>query len=127
MAVEAVIRTFRRDNIQLPVLTASDGREALKLLRGDDATRKLNSPPLIILYLNMAGMNGLEFLEALRADPALQHHLVFVWTTSDSCRDREACYAHRVAGYVLKSSSDARHAYMSQLVTLYRDHVKLPC
>src|SRR3981081_1763133 len=87
VAVEAVTRAFRRDNIQLAILTASDGREALKLLRGEDSARSLNSPPLILLDLNMAGMNGLEFLQALRADPLLQHHIVFVWTTSDSCRD----------------------------------------
>ena len=57
---------------------------------------------LILLDLNMPKMNGLEFLRALRADPALRSLSVVVLTTSDDERDRIEAYNLNVAGYILK-------------------------
>ena len=46
--------------------------------------------------------NGLEFLRALREDPALRPLTVVVLTTSDDERDRIEAYNLNVAGYMLK-------------------------
>ncbi len=53
------------------VLCAKDGHEALAVAR--DAT-----PDLVLLDLNMPGMDGREFLAEIRAEPALAHLNVVV-------------------------------------------------
>lgn len=58
---------------------AGDGREALDLL----ATMP-EAPELALIDWNMPNMNGLEFVSAARADPALrQMTLVMVTTESE--------------------------------------------
>ncbi len=49
---------------------ASDGRQGLAQLKG------MPTPSLVLLDLMMPGMNGWEFLEAQKADPALAAHKV---------------------------------------------------
>jgi len=49
------------------VITASDGREAIALLR-----RVSVAPSLILLDLMMPGMDGAQFREEQRRDPALE-------------------------------------------------------
>jgi CheY-like chemotaxis protein len=125
VAIEAVERALKQEQLNLPVISASDGMAALQLLRGD-GTVPLNGIPLVILLdLNMPGMNGMEFLSALRADPKLQHNVVYVWTTSNSDKDRDAAYRQHVAGYMVKSSSDRGHGYLADLLKLYQNHVTL--
>ena len=125
VAIEAVTRSLERQQVDLPIAVASDGSAALKMLRGEAGEPPVCSPLMILLDLNMSGMSGLEFLEALRADPKLHHNVVFVWTTSDSEHDRAAAYEKHVAGYLVKSSTDRRHGYLAHLLRLYQDHVSL--
>lgn len=56
------------------VVQASTGEEALRLVRRE-------RPDLIIVDLNMAGMNGYAFMLELRADPAVGNTRV-VWCTA---------------------------------------------
>lgn len=94
-----VQRAFKKINIANPLWTASNGLEALELLRsGEMPTRKL----LVLLDLNMPRMNGIEFLRELRADENLRGLPVVVLTTSDDERDRIEAYNLNVAGYILK-------------------------
>ena len=124
VAIEAVSRALRQEKMDLPIVVASDGNEALRLLRGEEHSA-VCSPLMILLDLNMSGMSGLEFLDALRADPKLHHNVVFIWTTSDSDSDRSAAYRQHVAGYLVKSNADRRHGYLASLLKLYQDHVTL--
>src|SRR5262249_34831268 len=95
-----VQRAFKRNNITNPLYVASNGLEALAMLRSKDG---IPGPRrLILLDLNMPKMNGLEFLRALREDPALRPLTVVVLTTSDDERDRIEAYNLNVAGYILK-------------------------
>ncbi len=62
------IRDTLRYAIELdgyPVITAANGRIALELLKS------VPLPGLILLDLMMPEMNGIEFFEILRRDPAL--------------------------------------------------------
>lgn len=97
--VEAVERAFQEHRIVNPITVARDGREALEALRSGTVER----PYLILLDLNLPRMDGIEFLEALRADPTLQDSIVLVLTTSNRDEDKIASYKLNVAGYILKS------------------------
>ena len=69
---EAVVRAFRRQKIANPLTIVQDGIEALNALRGEGGHKKLLSPYIILLDINLPRMNGIEFLQALRTDPVLK-------------------------------------------------------
>jgi len=97
--VMTVKRAFTKANITNPMFVATNGIEALELLRGDTLPR---SRRLILLDLNMPKMNGIEFLREVRRDPALAPTTVVVLTTSNEDRDRVEAYRLNVSGYLLK-------------------------
>ena len=86
--VMTVQRAFKRNNILNPLYIASDGREALAILRGEGDVTIPGERRLILLDLNMPRMNGLEFLRELREDPDLRALTVVVLTTSGDERDK---------------------------------------
>jgi CheY-like chemotaxis protein len=111
--VMTVKRAFSRANITNKVYVATDGIEALSLLRGDGI------PParrLVLLDLNMPRMSGIEVLREIRADPALHAITVVVLTTSNEDRDRVEAYQLNVAGYLLKPVTF--HAFADVMSTL---------
>lgn len=97
-----VQRAFKKNNILNPLYVATNGLEALDLLRGRGVAAIPGPRRLILLDLNMPKMSGLEFLRAIRDDPALRSLTVVVLTTSDDERDRIEAYNLNVAGYILK-------------------------
>lgn len=71
---------------------AADGREALDRLRDPSAPR----PSLILLDMMMPGMNGWQFLEQKKGDPALAPIAVVLMTASsidESKRERDGFVA----------------------------------
>jgi len=118
----ALKRALHKLKLLNPIYRAKDGLEAIELLRGGD----IPSPYIILLDLNMPRMNGLEFLEALRADPALTHAVVFVLTTSKSDEDILAAYREHVAGYLLKQRMDNDFLQVVGLLNHYWRIIELP-
>ncbi|HLL23647.1 MAG TPA: response regulator [Kofleriaceae bacterium] len=111
--VMTVRRAFQKANITNRLFVASNGVEALELLRGGTipAHRRL-----ILLDLNMPKMNGLEFLREVRNDPALAGLTVVVLTTSNEDRDRVDAFQLNVAGYLLKPVTF--HTFADVMATL---------
>lgn len=111
--VMTVKRAFSRANIANKLYVATDGIEALSLLRSDGipAARRL-----VLLDLNMPRMSGIEVLREIRADPALHAITVVVLTTSNEDRDRVEAYQLNVAGYLLKPVTF--HAFAEVMSTL---------
>ncbi|GAB4330649.1 MAG: response regulator [Leptolyngbyaceae cyanobacterium] len=99
-----VKRALRKNNLTNSLYVAANGLEALSML-GKNETQLSIIPAerrLILLDLNMPKMGGIEFLQELRADPALRSIPVVVLTTSDRDQDRTEAYHLNVAGYLLK-------------------------
>lgn len=96
-----VKRAFKKNNITAPLRVASNGLEALAMLR-DDTPAVPSTRRLILLDLNMPKMGGIEFLQELRADSQLKTTPVIVLTTSDEDSDKVEAYSLNVAGYILK-------------------------
>lgn len=120
--VQGLKRAFSKSRIGNPISVARDGIEALEILRGENGQTKLPKPHLIMLDLNMPRMNGLEFLEAIRADEDLKSALVFMITTSKTEEDKARAYGHNVAGYIVKQ--DPANTFM-QAVSLLEHYWRI--
>jgi CheY-like chemotaxis protein len=112
----SVKRAFKQLNITNPLYVAGNGLEALAMLRGENGLPAIPRPLIILLDLNMPRMNGIECLEALRADPILGSLTVVVLTTSNQDRDKVDAFKLNVAGYIVKPVTPAR--FVEAMATL---------
>ena len=120
--VKNVQRAFKRNNMSNPLHVASNGVEALEMLRAG----KIPPRRLVLLDLNMPKMNGIEFLQAIRNDAELANLTVVVLTTSNDDRDRLAAYEHHVAGYLLKPVTFPSFVELMAALNKYWTLVELP-
>lgn len=95
--VEATLRAFKRTNLKNSVVRAATGAEAIAMLR--DRTVQ---PGLILLDLNMPGLDGRRVLAILKGDHELRKIPVVVLTTSSDERDIEECYQLGANTYIQK-------------------------
>lgn len=126
VAIEAVVRSFRKSGLDFTIIPAENGLVALEILRNKHPERKILKPYLILLDLNMPRMSGLEFLQTIRLDEHLRDAVVFVLTTSDSDQDRNQAYDENIAGYMTKSSVGPQFKKLVQLLDEYSTSVILP-
>jgi len=92
-----------RDKIDFNLSVARGGAEALKRLA--DAHASDEAIDLILLDINMPGMDGFETLTRLRADEVLKGTAVVMCTGSTYDRDMERAETLGAAGYMLKPAS----------------------
>ena len=126
VAAESVKRSLAKMGVPFPVVWAEDGGIALDALRGTDPNRRVPRPRVVLLDLNMPRVDGFEFLEQMRADPALHDEVVFVLTTSDADTDRTRAYHENIAGYMVKAAVGPQFALLAQLLVSYHAAVRLP-
>lgn len=79
-----------------------DGVEALALLRGEGKHAGAARPDLILLDLNLPGMDGRDVLRALKQDPGLQTIPVVLLTTSSAEGDVVRSYRLHANAFVTK-------------------------
>ncbi|NCA88634.1 MAG: response regulator [Gammaproteobacteria bacterium] len=103
--VMTVQRALKRRAITIPLHVARTATEALALLRGEGEVQFPSRPELILLDLNLPRMSGIEFLKALRADPALRDLRVIVLTSSNEPNDRAAAFRYEAEDYIVKPHS----------------------
>ena len=116
-------KSFAKFSVPHQLHTAFNGEEALDLLLGRNGAEAIRTlPEVILLDLNMPRMNGIELLEALRADEDLRSALVFMVSTSKAEEDKARAYGHHVAGYIVKQ--DPANTFM-QAVSLLEHYWKI--
>jgi CheY-like chemotaxis protein len=118
-----VRRAFERNNVSNPLYVAGNGLEALEMLRDGTVPRERR---LVLLDLNMPKMNGIEFLQALRADPEIAAAPVVVLTTSNDDQDKIDAYNLNVAGYLLKPVTFSNFCERMTTLNKYWTLVEMP-
>src|SRR5690606_12165112 len=96
--VEALTRSFTKQQLKNPVYVANDGLEALQMLDGTGPYPPIPQPCLILLDINMPRMNGFEFLEEIQKNARLSGNVILVLTTSSREQDKVSAYQNRAAG-----------------------------
>ena len=124
--VQGFKRAFAKQRIGNPITVAQDGIEGLEHLRGTNGKARLPRPFIILLDLNMPRMDGIEFLETIRADDDLKDAIVFMITTSKAEEDKTRAYGLNVAGYIVKQDPVKTFLDAVALLEHYWKVVELP-
>jgi len=95
---EAFLSAKIRNNLTV----ANDGEEALNMLWRRGEHIKQPAPDLILLDLNLPGMDGREVLQTIKNDPRLKRIPVIVLTSSKAEIDILKTYDLRANGYIVK-------------------------
>ncbi len=105
---EATSRAFRKANLRNPIVWCRSGRDTLDFLKQEGAYKDAldwSRPGLVLLDLNMPGMDGRRTLELIKQDDKLKQIPVIILTTSADERDVDACYQAGANTYVQKPVS----------------------
>ncbi|MBW4691247.1 MAG: response regulator [Lyngbya sp. HA4199-MV5] len=101
----ALTRSLKQCAFTQPLYRVSNGEEALDYLhrRGDYGDPiAAPRPTLILVDLNLPGMDGREVIRQVKQDDALKHIPVIALTSSANAKDIELCYRYGANSYMLK-------------------------
>jgi len=103
---DATVRALvKGTNLKNPIYRCENGREALDYLFQRGRYADPNSAPrpgLILLDLNMPGIDGRQVLKELNSHDDLRRIPTIVMTNSDDERDINACYEMGANTYIQK-------------------------
>ncbi|GIK40071.1 MAG: response regulator [Chloroflexota bacterium] len=116
---ELTVRALKKRNLANHLFAVEDGAEALDFIfgRGQYAQRQgADQPKVVLLDLKLPKLNGLEVLQALKADTRTQRIPVVIVTSSHEDPDIQAAYTLGANSYVVKPVEfDAFTEAMSQI------------
>ena len=123
-------RAFQSSEVAAELRMVGDGQEALDYLYRlgryadpADAPR----PDLLLVDLNMPGVDGKELIRTLRADPRFHTVPIVALTTSNSERDVRETYALGANSYVVKPAGiDALRRVLDSMQAYWFETVQLP-
>lgn len=120
--VELAMHAFSGSQVTPEIIVARDGEEALDYLfaTGRHAQRPNHDlPALVLLDLQLPGINGLEVLRRLRERPETRRVPVVILTTSDDQADIIGGYDRGVNSYIRKPVGYASFAEMVKQLEHY--------
>lgn len=105
---EATLRSLKKNHLMNPVQWCKSGQDALDYLHKEGAYsshRHLQKPSLILLDLNMPGIDGRQVLQKIKESPQLKSIPVIILTTSADSKDIDQCYCSGASTYIQKPVS----------------------
>jgi signal transduction histidine kinase len=118
----ARIMLLEESKLRCNLLTARDAYVAMEILRNN--TGEASMVDLLLLDINMPGMDGFELLEAMRAVESLRDVPVLICSTSGYDKDMERAKALGAIGYLAKPAElDKLKPFLERIgrLCLFRD------
>jgi CheY-like chemotaxis protein len=125
---ELVRRNLRRGGINNPIVALPTGAEALDyvLRRNAYASRGNGADLLVLLDINMPGLDGVEVLRQIKADPEARKIPVLMLTTTDDPREINRCYELGCNIYITKPVDPSAFMEAIQRLGLFLSVVSIP-
>jgi len=87
-------KNLRRACITNEIILIADGQQAINYLfsQGQYARSERRSPLLVLLDLNLPGLNGYQVLQQMKQDERTRRIPVVILTTTDDAHEVSRCY-----------------------------------
>jgi two-component system, response regulator len=103
---KAMQRAFSKSGWTNPIVHCQFGEDALNYLYGRGSfVQREHLPVLILLDLNLPGINGFDVLTQVKQDPNLCQIPIVVMTTSNDQHDVTRCYQAGANTYIRKPTT----------------------
>jgi CheY-like chemotaxis protein len=93
---------FKDMKLENSISVVRDGEEALRFLKKEGEYAEAMQPQLILMDINLPGMDGKQLLEIIKQDEELREIPVVMLTCSDKDADISDCYDKQVNWYITK-------------------------
>ena len=121
-------KNLRRAHLTNDIVVLRDGQEAIAYFFPEDegTTARRATPLLVLLDLNLPGLDGSQVLARLKADARTMRIPVIILTTTDDPREIARCYALGCNVYLTKPVEYERFAEAICQLGLFLSVVKIP-
>lgn len=123
-----VRRSLERAGIRNRLVHVPDGQQALDYVqrKGSYATREADGPLLLVLDINMPGIDGIEVLRQIKSDEKTANIPVIMLTTTDDPREVTRCYELGCSIYIAKPVASQGFVKAIQRLGLFLQVVVVP-
>lgn len=97
-----IMEVLHDEKIALTLSCVEDGEQAMAYLNKQAPYENVDLPDLILLDLNLPGLDGREVLAEIKSTPSLKGIPVVILTTSDAEDDIARSYTLQASCYVVK-------------------------
>ncbi len=121
-------KNLRRAGLANPIERFRDGQEILDFLfRGGERSRlAVGEQYLVLLDIRMPKKDGVEVLEALKADPELRKMPVIMITTTDDPREIARCHEIGCSHYITKPIDYDQFVDVVRQLGLFLSVIQIP-
>lgn len=118
---EVLVRAFKKAEILVPLFHACDGHDAFDFLlrKGLYAGESASTTALVLMDLNLPGMDGLALIRAIKNDPQMALLPIVVLTTSRSDSDVQKAYAAGASSFIPKPVDMAGYVRLAEMLKAY--------
>ena len=121
-------KNLRRSNITNDIIRFDSGQNALDYLfkTGEYEGSPHSSPVLVLLDLNLPGMDGYQILRHMKQDERTKRIPVVILTTTDDGREVDKCYDLGCNVYITKPVDYAQFSQAIRKIGLFLSVVTVP-
>ena len=121
-------KNLRRSNITNDIVRFESGHNALDYLfkTGKYERNSHASPVLVLLDLNLPGMDGYQILQQMKQDERTKRVPVVILTTTDDAREVDKCYDLGCNVYITKPVDYAQFSQAIRKIGLFLSVVTVP-
>lgn len=121
-------KNLRRSNITNDILAIHNGQQAIDYLfkQGDYVDSPHATPLLVLLDLNLPGLDGYQVLQQMKVDERTKRIPVVILTTTDDKREVTKCYELGCNVYITKPVDYERFSEAIRKIGLFLSVVTIP-
>jgi CheY-like chemotaxis protein len=121
-------KNLRRSNITNQITVINDGQQAIDYLfkEGNYTSSAHSSPLLVLLDLNLPGLDGYQILERMKGNGKTKHIPVIMLTTTDDIREVSRCYSLGCNVYITKPVDYEQFSEAIRKIGLFLSVVTMP-
>lgn len=97
-----VIYAFNKNNIANEIDRINNGNDVMPYLKQEGKFKDRRLPGVILLDLNIPGMDGIDVLKTIKTSTEFKHIPIVILTTSKSLLDRQEAYSNYANSYLVK-------------------------